>query len=95
MGPTVMTSKEWVRSALSRAMLDTPRGRTEMGSFVAQVVIAAAELAAAALEESPIKKLFSETLTARSRQLTDDWVGSVRQHFVRVSDGRRWLDARW
>ena len=44
MGSTDMTPQERVRSALSRAMLDTPRGRNEMASFVAQVVIAAAEL---------------------------------------------------
>ena len=44
MGSTGMTPQERVRSALSRAMLDTPRGRNEMASFVAQVVIAAAEL---------------------------------------------------
>ena len=43
-GSTDMTPQERVRSALSRAMLDTPRGRNEMASFVAQVVIAAAEL---------------------------------------------------
>ena len=70
MGEVDMTSKERVRSALSRAMLDTPRGRGEMASFVLAVVIAAAELAAT-LDESA-EKLFGEILTARSKRLTDD-----------------------
>ena len=65
MGEVDMTSKERVRSALSRAMLDTPRGRGEMASFVLAVVIAAAELAAT-LDESA-EKLFGEILTARSK----------------------------
>ena len=64
-------AKERVRSALSRAMLDTPRGRGEMASFVPAVVIAAAELAAT-LDESTAEKLFGEILTARAKRLTDD-----------------------
>ena len=66
-----MTPQERVRSALSRAMLDTPGGRDEMDSFVAQVVIAAAELAAI-FDEPATEKLFGETLKRLEQRFTDN-----------------------
>ena len=71
MGEVDMTSKERVRSALSRAMLDTPRGRGEMASFVAQVVIAAAELKEA-FEELSSKTLVEADVEAASVILCDN-----------------------
>ena len=71
LGSTDMTPQERVRSALSRAMLDTPGGRDEMDSFVAQVVIAAAELAAI-FDEPATEKLFGETLKRLEQRFTDN-----------------------
>ena len=76
MGSTDMTPQERVRPALSRAMLDTPGGRDEMDSFVAQVVIAAAELAAI-FDEPATEKLFTEMLKRLEQRVTDNpgsWV---------------------